>query len=58
VTIGSRRLALGFSQGVASNCDVVQFFCGSATQAMAELVADFYAGKTITIYVGLAKDGR
>jgi len=25
---------------------------------MAELVADFYAGKTITIYVGLAKDGR
>ena len=36
---------------------VVAFMVAMPVDAMAELVADFYAGKTITIYVGFTAGG-
>ena len=36
---------------------MVAFMVAMPVDAMAELVADFYAGKTITIYVGFTAGG-
>jgi len=36
---------------------VVAFMVAMPVDAMAELVADFYAGKTITVYVGFTAGG-